>query len=142
MTMARTTTNRENSQRILPPATLVVEIAYSGSAIDARWHGTDRTCREVRPVSGYAAWGSRDVFIVGRTPWCCMAQAASSGIVRSFPRFASEFRLLAPNPSKTAQLKSRRHIRSDRLRTAPLRPGMSPYPKLLGSILFLIPNYH
>jgi hypothetical protein len=33
-----------------------------------------------------------------------MAQAASSGIVRSFPRFASELRLLAPNPSKTAQL--------------------------------------
>jgi hypothetical protein len=29
-----------------------VEIAYSGSAIDARWHGTDRTCREVRPKQG------------------------------------------------------------------------------------------
>jgi hypothetical protein len=71
-----------------------------------------------------------------------MAQYTSSRIVRSLLRFPSGFQFAGPNPSKTAQLKLHRRIRSDRLRTARLRPGMSPYPKLLGSISSVIPNHY
>jgi hypothetical protein len=80
-------------------------------------------------------WGVEitEVLIAGRTPLVAWHTL----------RFASGFQFAdSKPPAKRPNFNYVVAYPLDRLRTARLRPWMSPYPKLLGSILSLTLSYH